>query len=121
MLNSLASSDKHRLLPVAAAQTESAGFVVIAYDPDISDMRLHFGAVKTGTVVAEYPFSGPPGTEMDVYPHFTFGVGFRQGEQLTILPSHPVHVRLYNFSGICGVTSSGEPFRLCAGSFETTS
>ena len=86
MLNSLANSDKHRLLPDTAAQTESAGSFVPPSGPDISDICMHFGSVKTGTVLARYPFSGPPGTELDVYPNFLLGVGFRQIFPLPILP-----------------------------------
>jgi len=86
MLNSLANSDKHRLLPTTAAQTASAAGFILPSGPDISDIRMHVGPVDTGTVLAEYTFAGPPGTEMDVYPNFLLDVGLRQALPLPLLP-----------------------------------
>ena len=117
MLNSLANSDKHRLLPTAAAQTESAAGFILPSGSDIFDIRLHFGPVKTGTVLAEYTFTGPPGTEMDVYPHFLLGVGLRQGFPLPLLPEDIIKtmsvVQLLKWIGLYverRVVSSLRPF-----------
>lgn len=85
MLRELSNSDKHRVLHPTLLLPQAASMFV--GDSDISDIRFNWGTIEEdGAVIAWYPYSGEANPEMNMHPHFTFGVGFRQGMPLPILP-----------------------------------
>jgi len=84
MLRELSNADKHRLLHPTLLQPAAMGY--FPDEVDVSDITWTLGPVDNGAEIARYPFSGEPGTEMDVKARFTFRVGFRPGLPLPILP-----------------------------------
>jgi hypothetical protein len=85
MLRELSNSDKHRLLHPTLLRPQPV-IAAFADDIDISDITLALGPVENGAEIARHPFSGEAEAEEGMNPHFTFGVGFRQGSPLPILP-----------------------------------
>lgn len=84
MLRELSNADKHRVLHPTLLLPQAMGMFD---DLGISDITLSLGPVENGTEVARYPYTGEADAKMDVSPYFTFGIGFRQGVPLPILPT----------------------------------
>jgi hypothetical protein len=84
MLRELSNADKHRLLHPALLMPQA--MAMFAGEVKISNITWTLGPVKNGAEIARYPYFGETGVEMDMNPYFTFGVGFRQGSPIPILP-----------------------------------
>jgi hypothetical protein len=84
-LRELSNNDKHRLLQPTLLYPTGVGMFV-SENVDIFDVKVVFGPVRHGAIIARAPYSEAVGEEIDTQPHIVLSVGLEQGSPIPTLP-----------------------------------
>lgn len=84
-LRELSNSDKHRLLQPTLLYPTGVGMFV-SETVDVFDVRVAWGPVEDGAVIARAPYYDAAGAEIDTQPHIVLSVGLEQSSPIPTLP-----------------------------------